>query len=214
MADPNYYETLGVSRNADRESIRKAYIAIARASHPDRQASEGKRRSAAEARIRAVNTAWNVLSDPTRRRDYDLSLPDPVRKATPQTTRPDLSDRRPPPPSGILVPASTAVLWKWLPVAVAVLLGVGLIVGSAYATSQDEPKSSSNGATATQTFTKGSCVVVAPGPSGKVALVVTCDKLSSGVIDSVVQTPRPCPPLTTEFQLFDGKTTLCLVPTQ
>ena len=196
MADPNYYETLGVSRNADRESIRKAYIAIARASHPDRQASEGKRRSAAEARIRAVNTAWNVLSDPTRRRDYDLS------------------DRRPPPPSGILVPASTAVLWKWLPVVVAVLIGVGLIVGSAYATSQDEPKSSSNGATATQTFTKGSCVVVTPGPSGKVALVVTCDKLSSGVIDSVVQTPRPCPPLTTEFQLFDGKTTLCLVPTQ
>ena len=69
MADPNYYETLGVSRNADRESIRKAYIAIARASHPDRQASEGKQRSAAEARIRAVNTAWNVLSDPTKRRD-------------------------------------------------------------------------------------------------------------------------------------------------
>jgi hypothetical protein len=214
MAEPNYYETLGVSRNADRESIRKAYIALARASHPDRQSSEGKQRSAAEARIRAVNHAWNVLSDPTKRRDYDLSLPDPVRKVTPQTTRPDLTDRRPPPPSGILVPASTAALWKWLPVAFAVLIGVGLIVGSAYATSQDGPKSSSNSLSGPQIFTKGSCVVVTPGPSGKVALVVTCDKVSSGVVDSVVETPRPCPPPANEFQLFDGKTTLCLVPSQ
>ena len=211
MAELNYYETRGVSRNAERESIRKAYIAIARASHPDRQALEGKQRSVAEARIRAVNTAWNVLSDPTKRRDYDLTLPDRVRNVAPQSTRPDLSDRRPPPPSGILVPASTAVLWKWLPVAFAVLIGVGLIVGSAYATSQDGPKSSSKSLSGLQIFTKGSCVVVTPGPSGKVALVVTCDKLSSGAIDSVTETPRPCPPLTTEYQLFDGKTTLCLV---
>lgn len=213
MADPTFYEILGVSRSADRETIRKAYIAIARDSHPDRQVSTAKS-GGTEARIRAANAAWNVLRDPVKRFDYDRSLPDPVRPMAPPTTQPRLEDHRPPPPSGILVSAQTAPLWKWVPVVVAVLIGAALFIGSAYATSQDSGSSVSSTIAITQTFQKGDCVVVTPSASGKIAYPVTCDKAATGVIDSVVDTLRPCPPQTVEYQLYDGKTTLCVVPRQ
>ena len=213
MADPNYYEILGVSRSADRETIRKAYIAIARSSHPDRQVSSSQSLTA-ESRIRAANAAWNVLRDPVKRVDYDRSLPDPKRSTAPRTTQPRLDDHRPPPPSGIVVSANTAPLWKWAPVVVAVLIGAALIIGSAYATSQDSTSSMPATVSSVQPFQKGDCVVVTPSAAGKVAYPVTCDKAATGVIDSVVDTLRPCPPQTVEYQLFDGKTTLCVIPRQ
>ncbi len=211
MTESNYYDILGVARNADRETIRRAYLVIARANHPDRRTAEGAQRSDAESRIRAANAAWNTLGDQVKRREYDLTLPDPVLVQAPRTTRPDLSDHRPPPPSGIVVSAQTASLWKWGPIAAAVLVGLVLLIGSAYATSKDSSLSSTTTQVQVLRYQPGTCVVILASDSGKIAQPVSCADPNSAAVSSQVDSPRPCPPLTAAFPLSDGKTTLCLV---
>ena len=72
---PTHYETLGVPIEADTEAIRRAYVTVAKANHPDRrQSDDASRRARAEERIRAANAAWHVLRDPERRADYDRTL--------------------------------------------------------------------------------------------------------------------------------------------
>ena len=71
----SYYDTLGVKPGSTNQEIRKAYLRRARALHPDRQQG----RSPAEARkaeqaMQLVNVAWNVLSDPKKKSEYDKSL--------------------------------------------------------------------------------------------------------------------------------------------
>ena len=214
MADPSHYETLGVSRNADRETIRRAYLTIARANHPDRRSSQETQRSDAESRIRAANAAWNTLGDQAKRTDYDRTLPDPVRTQTPKATRPNLTDPRPAPPSGIVVSAQTALLWRWGPIAVAVLIALALVIGSAYATSQDSSTTATTSRTSTVRYVPGSCVFILASDAGKIAQPVACGQQSASVVSSQVDSPRPCPPLTFPVPLSDGKTTLCLVGAQ
>jgi molecular chaperone DnaJ len=63
----DHYETLGVSREATPEEIKKAYRRLARELHPDVNPSE----DAAE-RFKSVTHAYDVLSDPEQRERYDL----------------------------------------------------------------------------------------------------------------------------------------------
>ena len=63
----NYYETLGVSRNASEKDIRTAYRRLARKLHPDVNPSD----KASEGRFKEVNAAFDVLSDAEKRRKYD-----------------------------------------------------------------------------------------------------------------------------------------------
>jgi len=68
MADrQDLYETLGVDRDADRDTIRKAYRKLARQHHPD--VNPGDR--AAEERFKQISFAWQVLQDDEKRRNYD-----------------------------------------------------------------------------------------------------------------------------------------------
>lgn len=69
----DYYEVLGVARNASASDIKKAYLKLARQTHPD-VAGPG-----AEERFKEVSTAYEVLSDPERRRMYDLGGADALR---------------------------------------------------------------------------------------------------------------------------------------
>ncbi len=62
----DYYEVLGVSRDASEEEIRKAFRKLALEYHPDRNKSDG----AAE-KFKEINEAYQVLSDPRKRADYD-----------------------------------------------------------------------------------------------------------------------------------------------
>lgn len=64
----NYYDALGVSRDADADQIHAAYRAAAKRYHPDRD-----RRHAEGSRFRAVQEAYETLGDPERRRAYDES---------------------------------------------------------------------------------------------------------------------------------------------
>ena len=62
----DYYEVLGVARDADAAQIKKAYRRLAREFHPDVNSSEG-----AEEKFKEVSVAYEVLSDPEKRQIYD-----------------------------------------------------------------------------------------------------------------------------------------------
>ena len=67
MSQRNYYDILGVPRDASEEEIRKAYRALARKYHPDVNPNNPQ----AEARFKEINEAHTVLSDKTKRAQYD-----------------------------------------------------------------------------------------------------------------------------------------------
>jgi DnaJ-class molecular chaperone len=67
MNQKDYYETLGVDRNATHQSIKEAYRKLAFQYHPDRNRED----PAAVEKMKVVNEAYAVLSDPRKRRDYD-----------------------------------------------------------------------------------------------------------------------------------------------
>jgi molecular chaperone DnaJ len=62
----DYYEILGVPRNADKEDIKRAYRRLARKYHPDVNKEDG-----AEERFKEINRAYEVLSEPELRSRYD-----------------------------------------------------------------------------------------------------------------------------------------------
>jgi molecular chaperone DnaJ len=62
-----YYNLLGVSRDASQEEIKKAYRKLARENHPDRNPGD----EAAEDRFKKIQQAYDTLSDPEKRKQYD-----------------------------------------------------------------------------------------------------------------------------------------------
>ena len=65
--EKDYYKILGVSKDAKPEEIKKAFRKIARDNHPDAHPDDAK----AEARFKEASEANSVLSDPTKRKEYD-----------------------------------------------------------------------------------------------------------------------------------------------
>lgn len=65
----NPYNILGVSPTASTEEIKKAYRVLAMRHHPDRNAHES-----AETRFNAIKVAYELLSDPKKRAEYNQSL--------------------------------------------------------------------------------------------------------------------------------------------
>jgi len=68
----DYYSTLGISREASADEIKKAFRKLARVYHPD----IAKDKKNAEAKFKEINEAYEVLGDPVKRKKYDELGPD------------------------------------------------------------------------------------------------------------------------------------------
>ncbi|MDQ7841179.1 MAG: DnaJ C-terminal domain-containing protein [bacterium] len=66
MEFKDYYKTLGVEQGVDQKAVSRAFRRLARESHPD-----VNKRKGAEDRFKEINEAYQVLSDPARRAQYD-----------------------------------------------------------------------------------------------------------------------------------------------
>ncbi|KAL7029204.1 hypothetical protein ACKWTF_006152 [Chironomus riparius] len=70
----NFYEILGVPHNATSNEIKKAYRKLALQYHPDK--NQGPMQESAAKRFREISKAYEVLSDPKKRQQYDLQFID------------------------------------------------------------------------------------------------------------------------------------------
>jgi DnaJ family protein B protein 6 len=68
MSDKNYYEVLGVKEDATSDEIKKAYRKLAIKWHPDKNPDNKKE---AEEKFKCISEAYNVLSDPEKRKEYE-----------------------------------------------------------------------------------------------------------------------------------------------
>ena len=66
-AKRDYYEVLGVEKNASADQIKKAYRALAIKYHPDKNPGDKE----AEEKFKEATEAYSVLSDPDKRAKYD-----------------------------------------------------------------------------------------------------------------------------------------------
>ena len=72
MNNKNYYEILQIDKNASPEVIEKVYKILAKKYHPDLQSEENKLK--AESILKEINEAYSVLSDPSKKLEYDQNL--------------------------------------------------------------------------------------------------------------------------------------------
>jgi curved DNA-binding protein len=131
-----YYDVLGVAASATHDEIRDAYRAHALREHPDRHGGAAESvAAAAEARMREVNEAWQVLGDPVTRAAYDAELARAARRADDEDPADRVDPSAGPFDHDEHWPADrpTSCLGPILPLLVLVALLLAIVVFTAYA---------------------------------------------------------------------------------
>ena len=125
MAEESYYELLQVTPTADLEIITAAYRALIRRHHPDRNPSP-----TADATTKRLNEAWEILSDPAKRAEYDRTFAGgpssrpapPPRPPNPPTQETPPARPKPSPPPRASEPDNQDVLWVTLGLFIVVVI--------------------------------------------------------------------------------------------
>lgn len=79
MEKKDYYDILGVSKDASQEDIKKSFRKLSLKYHPDRQNGKSEaEKKAAEEKFKEVSEAYDTLSDPNKKRAYDLGSSGPT----------------------------------------------------------------------------------------------------------------------------------------
>lgn len=122
MTEPNYYELLGVMRNAPPEVIRGAYKALAQKYHPDKNPGDAE----AARMMMALNRAALTLLNAEKRRAYDEFLNGQAAASSEPPATPEPENANPSAPSGAQDEKSVPVNWYsgwrlWLTAAVTVV---------------------------------------------------------------------------------------------
>ncbi len=192
-----YYELLGVAPDAPTPAIRDAYRRAARAHHPDRHGDQ------ASARMAEVNQAWQVLGDPVRRREYDLSLRDPVASSAAGSAAGSSSTSTPfrEPAYNPLAPYQDPPRFPWKFLGVLFLIGLGFIVLGIVTASDPVPPKVDN------VLQPGDCVTIQPNGD---AAEVLCTEPHSGVVDVLVPTGEVCDAVTEPHRDQQGMGTACV----
>ena len=107
----NYYELLGLDRNASVTQIKTAYRSLAKVMHPDAGGTSGT--------FQLLQEAYETLTDPVRRADYDSASPPPATPATRPGTRPQKRRNFGEDPNFVPKPPridlDTVSWWRWAP---------------------------------------------------------------------------------------------------
>jgi hypothetical protein len=201
-----HYDVLGVSASAPIEELRRAYLDLARALHPDRtlgaSAAEAER---ASRRMQEVNEAWRVLKEPASRAAYDRAIAAKRRQGRSSTPRhaapaPEEDDLDVPFTSAPAQPGDLGVsVVRALPWLTVTAILVIIFVFTAFA--------GKHGAKTTDDLV-GKCV-----SSGNVATVnaVPCQGPNDGKVVLVVDRASLCPD-GSNSRPVEGDRWLCLEP--
>jgi molecular chaperone DnaJ len=189
---------LGVARDADMATIRRAYRERARSVHPDRQPAG----SADE--MAAVNEAWRVLGEPGRRALYDRALEGPVSSAVPASDHTAPSAHRGHNRAGYnyrgdLAPAR--IPWRFM--SVMAVLGVMLVLfGVVFFEGPSEPRPDG-------IIRSGSCVEIEPNGDAR---EVACTGDNDLVVDQLVPYEGRCRTGTVPHRDRLGLGIACVIP--
>lgn len=212
MPGRSHYDVLGVSPDAKADAIRRAYLRQARRWHPDRPTGDAER-------MRAVNEAWEVLSDIRSRAAYDRTL---ARSAPRPPGSP--SSAGAPRPASSPHPAGTppsqqtpslevvGIRWRWISLAAVVLAAVAVAViflaTSAIDDSDPDAPITASAPVSQARPETGDCFLI-----GTITLTtVPCDHPHHGKLVSWVPLGAPCPPDTELRYVRSAQEAVCYHP--
>lgn len=197
----DHYRVLGVSPDASRGDIRRAFRAAARAAHPDivgRTNESAARRTADVRRMAEINDAWSVLSDPDKRRAYDHArgAGGGSASASERSTRPVDDHPRPPIYSGPARIPWRAMRWM-------LVVGVVIVLLLSVVSTPSEPSRPD------QLLQTGSCVVI---DETDAVSEVSCDDEHDAVVRQLVAFDKQCPVGTQTHRDRQGMGWACVEP--
>lgn len=185
-----HYEVLGVRPSATTDEIRTAFRSLARQHHPDLADEVSSARSMAE-----INQAWSVLSDPSKRRDYDRSIrsEEPTSTTSQQRARAYSEEQRP----TFVQPARFP--WRGiLFFGVVAIFGVLFMHAVAKPTSPEIPDN---------LLAVGSCIEI---DTERFVKEVTCQNPHDGVVRQLAAFDRDCPSDTMGYLDRQGMGIACI----
>lgn len=85
MAEENYYERLGVSKEASKEEIKKAYRKLSKRYHPDMNKDKEKEKGKSLEKFLKIKEAYEILGDEEKRKEYDKRFLQRKKREKPKT---------------------------------------------------------------------------------------------------------------------------------